>query len=102
LSTELDWYQSQYDTLEALVEALRADNGWLEYRLRAVQDALLDQGAQTAKGGSAVDMVKAVLLEWDEAMQKACEALAAAQTAAEENVRRTPRVPQGRKQTDSY
>jgi hypothetical protein len=42
LSTELDWYQGQYD---ALVEALRIDNGWLEYRLRAVRDELLDQGA---------------------------------------------------------
>jgi hypothetical protein len=43
LSTELVWYQSQYDALNALVEALRTDNGWLGYRLRAVQDALLDQ-----------------------------------------------------------
>jgi hypothetical protein len=41
LSTELDWYWSQYDSL---VEALRTDNGWLEYRLRAVWDELLDQG----------------------------------------------------------
>jgi hypothetical protein len=27
LSTELDSYQSQYDALDALVEALRTDNG---------------------------------------------------------------------------
>jgi chromosome segregation ATPase len=84
LSTELDWYQSQYDALDALVEALRTDNGWPEYRLRAVQDALLDQGAQTAEGSSAVVMVKAALLEWDEALQKARTALAKAQTAAAE------------------
>jgi hypothetical protein len=45
LSTELDWYQSQYNALNALVEALRTDNGWLEYQLWAVLDALLDQGA---------------------------------------------------------
>jgi hypothetical protein len=32
------------------VEALRTDNGWQEYRLRAVRDELLDQGAQTAEG----------------------------------------------------
>jgi hypothetical protein len=63
LSTELDWYGSQYDALDALVEALLADNGWLEYWLRAVQDTLMDQSAQTAEGGSAVDMVKAALLE---------------------------------------
>jgi hypothetical protein len=42
LSLELNWYRGQYDALSALVEALRTDNGWLEYRLRAVQDALLD------------------------------------------------------------
>jgi hypothetical protein len=44
LSIELDWYRGQYDSLDALVEALRTDNGWLEYRLRAVWDELLDQG----------------------------------------------------------
>jgi hypothetical protein len=63
LSTELDWYRDQYGTLDALVEALRTDNGWLEYRLRVVRDALLDQGAQTTEGASAVDMVRAALLE---------------------------------------
>jgi hypothetical protein len=45
----------QYDALNALVEALQTDNGWLEYRLQAVRDELLDQGAQTVEGGSAVD-----------------------------------------------
>jgi hypothetical protein len=81
LSTELDWYRGQYDTL---VEALRTDNGWLEYRLRAVRDALLDQGAQTAEGGSVVDMVKVALLEQEEALQKARATLAEVQTTAAE------------------
>jgi hypothetical protein len=36
LSVERDWYRDQYDSLDALVEALRTDNGWLEYRLQAV------------------------------------------------------------------
>jgi hypothetical protein len=73
------------------VEALRTDNDWLEYRLRAVQDALLDQRAQTAEGASTVDRVKAALLERDEALavangnlQKAHAALAEVQTAAAE------------------
>jgi chromosome segregation ATPase len=66
------------------VEALWTNNGWLEYRLRAVRDELLDQGIQTTEGGSAVDMVRAALLEQGEALQKAREALAAAQTAAAE------------------
>jgi hypothetical protein len=66
------------------VEALWTGKRWLEYRLQAVQDALLDQGAQTTEGGSAVDMAKAALLERDEALQKAREALVAVQTAAAE------------------
>jgi hypothetical protein len=59
------------------VEAQRTDNRWLDYRLRAVRDELLDQGAHTAEGASAVDMVKAVLLARDEALRKAREDLAA-------------------------
>jgi hypothetical protein len=49
-----------------------------------VRDALLDQGAQTAKGASAVDLLKAVFLERDKALQKARTALVEAQTAAAE------------------
>jgi hypothetical protein len=45
LSSERDWYRDQYDALDALVEALRTDNGWLDYRLQVVRDAFLDQGA---------------------------------------------------------
>jgi hypothetical protein len=84
LSTERDWYRDQYDSLDALVEALQTDNVWLEYRLQAVRDELLNQGAQAAKGAFAVDMVTSVLLERDEALQKAREALAAVHTAADE------------------
>jgi hypothetical protein len=63
---------------------LQTDNGGLEYKLQAVRDALLDQGAQTPEGASAVDLVKAALLERDEALQKVRAALAEAQTAAME------------------
>jgi hypothetical protein len=31
LSSECDRYRDQYDALDALVEALRTDSGWLEY-----------------------------------------------------------------------
>jgi hypothetical protein len=68
LNSELEWYPGQYDALDALVEVLRTYNGWLEYRLRAAQDALLDQHAQTMEGASAVDRVKAARLERDEAL----------------------------------
>jgi hypothetical protein len=80
-----------------LVEAVRTDNGWLEYRLRAVQDALLDQRALTVEGTTAVDRVKIVLLEKDEALatandelQKACAAL------TPQWRRRRPPLPQRR------
>jgi hypothetical protein len=70
------------------VEALRTDNDWLEYRLKAVQDALLDQRALTVEDTTAVDRVKTALLEKDEALmtandelQKARAALAEARTA---------------------
>jgi hypothetical protein len=66
------------------VEALRTDNGWLEYRLQAVRDELLDQVAQTVEGGSAVDQVKVTLLEQDEALRKTHEDLAAMRTVAAE------------------
>jgi hypothetical protein len=91
LSSKLDWYRGQYDALDALVEALQTDNGWLEYRLRAMWDALLDQRAQTSKGTSTADRVKDALLVRDEALaaangdlQKARAALAEAQTAGAE------------------
>jgi chromosome segregation ATPase len=84
LSTERDWYRDQYDSLDALVEALQTDNGWLEYRLQTVRDELLDQSVQTAKGASAVDMVRAALLARDEALQKARKDLAALQVVAAE------------------
>jgi hypothetical protein len=53
------------------MEALQMDNGWLEYRLRAMQDALLDQHALTAEGTPAVNRVKTALLEKDGALAMA-------------------------------
>jgi hypothetical protein len=91
LSSKHNWYRGQHDALDALVEALRTDNGWLEYQLRAVQDALLDQRTQTIECSFAVDRVKTVLLERDGApavensdLQKARAVLAEVQTAMAE------------------
>jgi hypothetical protein len=39
LSSNLDWYQAQYEALDAMVEALREDNGWLEYNILGIEDA---------------------------------------------------------------
>jgi hypothetical protein len=59
------------------------DNGWQEYRLRAVEDTLLDQRTLLAEGTTAIDKVKVVLLEKEEVLvmangelQKARAALA--------------------------
>jgi hypothetical protein len=38
LDDELNWYRGQYNTLDALVEALRTPNRWLVYRAEAMQD----------------------------------------------------------------
>jgi hypothetical protein len=84
LSPKRGWYQEQYDTLDALVETLRTDNRWLEYRLQVVRDELLDQGAQTVEGSSMVDQVKATLLERDEALRKTHKDLATMRTMAVE------------------
>jgi hypothetical protein len=88
LSSDLDWYRGKYEAFDAFVEALQTDNGWLEYRLWAVQDALLHLCALTAEGTTAVDRVKTALLEKDEVLamangelQKARAALAEARTA---------------------
>jgi hypothetical protein len=85
LRSERDWYRDQYNSLDALVEALRTDNGWLEYRLQIVRDELLNQGAQAATDASAVDKVTSALLERDEALQKVLEDLAAMQAVAAES-----------------
>jgi hypothetical protein len=45
LSSECNWYRDQYDALDALVEALWTDNGWLEYWVEAMRDELLEQDA---------------------------------------------------------
>jgi hypothetical protein len=84
LSSERDWYWEQYDSLNALVEALRTDNGWLEYQVQMVRDELLNQGVQAAADASAVDKVTSVLLKQDEALRKAREDLAAMRTVAAE------------------
>jgi chromosome segregation ATPase len=84
LSSERDWYRDEYDTLDTLVEALRTDNGWLEYRLQVLQDTFLDQGAQAMEDASAVERVTTTLLERDEALRKAHEDLAVMRTVAAE------------------
>jgi hypothetical protein len=80
LSSDRDWYRDQYDALDAL----RTDNGWLEYQLEVVWDELLEQGAQAAEDASAVMKVRMTLLERDEALWKVREDMVAVRAAAAE------------------
>jgi hypothetical protein len=54
MSSDLDWYQGQYESLDAMVEALQTDNDWLEYRLMAAEVALhrtTHLGGKSSQGG---------------------------------------------------
>jgi chromosome segregation ATPase len=84
LSSERNWLQDQYDALDVLVEALSTNNGWLEYRAEVMRDQLLELDARAAKDTSAVEKVRTALLERDEALRRAREDLAGAQTLAAE------------------
>jgi hypothetical protein len=82
LSFECNWFRDRYDALDALVEALRTSNGWLEYRVELTRNELLEQDAGAVEDASAVAKVRMALLEQDEALRKAREDLAAVRTTA--------------------
>jgi chromosome segregation ATPase len=63
---------------------LRTDNGWLEYRVEAMCDELLEQDARAAEDAFAVAKVSTALLERDEALRKVREDLAGARTLVAE------------------
>jgi hypothetical protein len=80
LNADLHWYRGQYDTLDALVEALRSPDRWLAYRAEALLDLPPEQDAQAAGDASAVERVRAALVEWDDALRRAREDLAGARS----------------------
>jgi chromosome segregation ATPase len=82
LSSECNWYRDQYDALDTLVKALQTDNRWLEHRVEAMRDKLLEQDAQAAEDASAVTKVRTALLERDEVLRKAHEDVAAVRVTA--------------------
>jgi chromosome segregation ATPase len=84
LDAELRWYREQYNALDALVEALRTPGGWLVYRAEALQDQLPELNAQAVEDVSAVERVKTMLVDRDEAFYKAREDLAGARILAAE------------------
>jgi chromosome segregation ATPase len=84
MSSELRQLQEQRDALDSLVEALRTSDGWLAYQAEALRDHLLELEGQSAEGAFAVKKVRTVLIDRDEALQRAREDLAGARTVAAE------------------
>jgi chromosome segregation ATPase len=82
MSSELRRLQEQRDALDALVEALRTRDGWLAYRAEVLWDHLLELEGQSTEGASAVEKVRTVLIDRDEALQQARVDLARARTVA--------------------
>jgi hypothetical protein len=57
---------------------LQTDDGWLEYRIEAMRDELLENDARAVEDASAVAKVRTALRERDEVLRKAREDLAGA------------------------
>jgi hypothetical protein len=83
MSSELRRLQEQQDALDALVEALRTNDGWLAYRAEALRDQLLELEGQSTEGASAVE-VCTTLMDRDEVLQRVREDLAGARAVAAE------------------
>jgi chromosome segregation ATPase len=84
MSSELRRLQEQRDALDALAEALRTEDGWLAYRAEALRDQLLELEGRPAEGASAVEAVRAALVDRDEALRRARQDLAGAHAVAAE------------------
>jgi hypothetical protein len=80
LHADLHWYRGQYDALDALVEALRSPDRWLAYRAEALLDLPPEQDAQAAGDASAVERVRAALVERGDTLRRAREDLAGARS----------------------
>jgi hypothetical protein len=68
--------------MDALVEALRSLDRWLEYRVEALLDLPPEQGVQATRCASAVKRVRTALVERDNALRRAREDLEGARSVA--------------------
>jgi chromosome segregation ATPase len=71
MSAELRQLREQRDALDALAEALRTRDGWLAYQAGALRDQLLELEGQPTPRASAVERVRAALIDRVEALQQA-------------------------------
>jgi hypothetical protein len=84
MSSELRRLQEQRDALDALVETLRTEDGWLAYRVEALRDQLLELEGRPTEGASTVEAVRTTLVDRDEALRRARQDLAGAHAVAAE------------------
>jgi hypothetical protein len=82
LDADLNSYRGKYNALDALSEALRSPDRWLVYRVEALLDSPPEQDAQAVGDASAVEKVRTTLVEWDDALRRACKDLAGARSVA--------------------
>jgi chromosome segregation ATPase len=82
MSAELSQLREQCDALDALAEALRTRDGWLSYRAEALRDQLLELEGQATTRPSAIERIRMVLIDRDEALQQARGDLERARTVA--------------------
>jgi hypothetical protein len=80
VDTERNCYRGQYNALDAL----RAPDRWLVYRVEALRDQPPELDAQAVEDVPAGERLKTALVDRDEALQKAWEDLARARTIAVE------------------
>jgi hypothetical protein len=80
LDADLHWHRGQYESLDALVEALRSPDRWLAYTAEALLDLPPQQGTQAAGGASVVERVRTALVEQDDALRRAREDLEGARS----------------------
>jgi chromosome segregation ATPase len=71
MNAELYQLREQRDALDALAEALRTQGGWLSYRAEALHDQLLEPEGQATVRPSAIERIRAALIDRDEALQRA-------------------------------
>jgi chromosome segregation ATPase len=84
MSSMLRRLQEQRDALDALVETLRMEDGWLAYRMEALRDQLLELEGRPTEGASTVEAVRTTLVDRDEALRRARQDLARAHAVAVE------------------
>jgi chromosome segregation ATPase len=82
MSAELRQLREQRDAFDALAEALRTRDGWLAYRAEALRDQLLELEGQSTARPSAIERVRTVLIDQDEALEQARGDLERARTMA--------------------